>query len=159
MTALTDTQPGPCIICGAIDYPLSVGGPTICPRCDCGKVAFTKVGGLTDAQLDALVETLSLLQLYDGDDPSYARRRLESAADAIVQLRKRLAETEGDARRYERDRDRLFNAAFNALERLNATRHYWNAPVHQAAALSSSRKFGGALNGSSDGTILAWSRP
>lgn len=27
---------GPCVICDRIDYPLSMGGPTICPQCDCG---------------------------------------------------------------------------------------------------------------------------
>lgn len=29
-------QPGPCVICGGTDYDLSCGGPTICPKCDCG---------------------------------------------------------------------------------------------------------------------------
>lgn len=28
--------PGPCISCGGTDYPLSMGGPSICPACDCG---------------------------------------------------------------------------------------------------------------------------
>ena len=27
---------GPCVICGDKNYPLSMGGPTICPSCDCG---------------------------------------------------------------------------------------------------------------------------
>ena len=27
---------GPCIVCGATNYPLSMGGPNICPPCDCG---------------------------------------------------------------------------------------------------------------------------
>jgi hypothetical protein len=27
---------GPCVYCGAVNYPLSMGGPTICPSCDCG---------------------------------------------------------------------------------------------------------------------------
>lgn len=26
----------PCILCGATNYALSMGGPTICPSCDCG---------------------------------------------------------------------------------------------------------------------------
>lgn len=30
-------QRGPCMVCGARDYPLSVGGPGICPACDCGQ--------------------------------------------------------------------------------------------------------------------------
>lgn len=28
-------QPGPCLACGATNYPLSMGGPGICPACDC----------------------------------------------------------------------------------------------------------------------------
>jgi hypothetical protein len=28
--------PGPCVICGGTNYNLSCGGPTICPKCDCG---------------------------------------------------------------------------------------------------------------------------
>lgn len=31
-----DLLPGPCAICGLTNYPLSFGGPTICPSCDCG---------------------------------------------------------------------------------------------------------------------------
>ena len=30
------TIPGPCVICGGTNYELSMGGPTICPSCDCG---------------------------------------------------------------------------------------------------------------------------
>lgn len=33
---MTDVMPGPCCICGGINYSLSMGGPTICPKCDCG---------------------------------------------------------------------------------------------------------------------------
>ena len=28
---------GPCICCGATNYPLSMGGSGICPACDCGR--------------------------------------------------------------------------------------------------------------------------
>jgi hypothetical protein len=28
-------QTGPCKLCGAVNYPLSFGGPDICPICDC----------------------------------------------------------------------------------------------------------------------------
>lgn len=28
-------QRGPCLGCGAENYPLSMGGPGICPACDC----------------------------------------------------------------------------------------------------------------------------
>ena len=30
------SYPGPCVICGGTNYELSCGGPTICPKCDCG---------------------------------------------------------------------------------------------------------------------------
>lgn len=30
------SQSGPCVICGDTNYNLSCGGPTICPKCDCG---------------------------------------------------------------------------------------------------------------------------
>ena len=29
-------QPGPCVICGDTNYPLSFGGPSVCGPCDCG---------------------------------------------------------------------------------------------------------------------------
>ena len=29
-------QAGPCVVCGRTGYPLSMGGPSICPPCDCG---------------------------------------------------------------------------------------------------------------------------
>lgn len=29
-------MPGPCVICGAVNYEPSVGGPNICQSCDCG---------------------------------------------------------------------------------------------------------------------------
>ena len=29
-------QSGPCVMCGATDYPLSYGGSAVCPACDCG---------------------------------------------------------------------------------------------------------------------------
>lgn len=30
------SNPGPCVRCGATNYSLSFGGPSICPACDCG---------------------------------------------------------------------------------------------------------------------------
>jgi predicted nucleic acid-binding Zn-ribbon protein len=37
------SEPGPCIICGTTNYSLSMGGPTICPSCDCGDFGLSKV--------------------------------------------------------------------------------------------------------------------
>jgi len=34
---------GPCIICGDTNYPLSEGGPTICPACDCGHFGMERI--------------------------------------------------------------------------------------------------------------------
>lgn len=28
------SQSGPCLGCGAVNYPLSMGGPDVCPACD-----------------------------------------------------------------------------------------------------------------------------
>jgi hypothetical protein len=36
-------QGGPCVICGLTNYPLSMGGPTICPSCDCGDFGPMKI--------------------------------------------------------------------------------------------------------------------
>lgn len=35
--------PGPCVICGSTNYALSMGGPTICPSCDCGDFGIERV--------------------------------------------------------------------------------------------------------------------
>ena len=34
---------GPCVLCGAINYPPSMGGPMICPSCDCGDFGVAKI--------------------------------------------------------------------------------------------------------------------
>ena len=40
-----------------------------------------------------------------------------------------------DAMRWRAEDNRMFDAAFNALQRLNAGRSVWNGPIHQAAAI------------------------
>ena len=42
MSILT-VMAGPCVSCGATNYPLSFGGPTICPMCDCGPPSMREV--------------------------------------------------------------------------------------------------------------------
>ncbi len=55
------TYPGPCVICGARDYELSMGGPTICPSCDAGN--FTQATVTRQAQeLKALREEIDRLR-------------------------------------------------------------------------------------------------
>jgi hypothetical protein len=36
-------MPGPCCICGEHNYPLSAGGSTICPACDCGNFGIERI--------------------------------------------------------------------------------------------------------------------
>lgn len=36
MSEQVAVNPGPCILCGTANYPASMGGPAICPPCDCG---------------------------------------------------------------------------------------------------------------------------
>lgn len=36
-------QSGPCLVCGETDYPLSMGGPSICPACDMGQDLKTRL--------------------------------------------------------------------------------------------------------------------
>lgn len=43
MTLDEQLMPGPCVICGLSNYPLSAGGPTICPSCDCGDFGPAKI--------------------------------------------------------------------------------------------------------------------
>ena len=38
MHNINELQSGPCIVCGARNYRLSCGGPSICPSCDCGTI-------------------------------------------------------------------------------------------------------------------------
>ena len=35
-TSEMKTLPGPCALCGDENYALSLGGPSVCPACDCG---------------------------------------------------------------------------------------------------------------------------
>jgi hypothetical protein len=41
--AYPNPQAGPCMICGKVNYPLSTGGPALCPSCDCGDFGVTVV--------------------------------------------------------------------------------------------------------------------
>jgi hypothetical protein len=62
-----DLMSGPCISCGATNYPPSVGGATICPSCDCSppsrrqiremrEGAMTEIQRLNDALREARTE-------------------------------------------------------------------------------------------------------
>lgn len=71
--------PGPCVICGAVNYDMSMGGPTICPSCDCGHFGMNEVQRQRDiiAALRAEIERLT-------------RPTPEPAAGAVERVRRRL---------------------------------------------------------------------
>jgi hypothetical protein len=71
------TQPGPCIICGAKDYALSMGGPDICPSCDCGNFGPEVVKAQAQ-QITVLNAELELQRRLARVDASLARRLGES---------------------------------------------------------------------------------
>ena len=65
---------GPCIVCGATDYSLSMGGPSICSACDCGipsEVTKLLKMVLEEHELERdLISQLcyEILEWYHGDD-------------------------------------------------------------------------------------------
>src|SRR5512140_1886133 len=49
---------GPCVVCGATNYPLSLGGPDICPSCDCGPPNPKQVRELGEAYNKLFAESM-----------------------------------------------------------------------------------------------------
>lgn len=99
---------GPCVICGDMNYSLSCGGPTICPKCDCGNFDAATVmkqakviaslreqlSGVAQASKEQITAQV-LLAMSDkvGSDTygvSYAMKinkgRAEKAAESILSL-------------------------------------------------------------------------
>jgi hypothetical protein len=64
---------GPCVICGAMDYQLSVGGPTICPSCDCGNFGPQAMARLGKTIVE-LRERLAVAERLIRVDESLARQ-------------------------------------------------------------------------------------
>ena len=88
MTDALPLQPGPCVICGGIDYPLSVGGPEICPSCDCGGfgIETVKRQGQIICELRARLLIAERLNRVD----AALARRLSECLRKNNQLRKQL---------------------------------------------------------------------
>lgn len=80
-------QPGPCILCDAKNYPLSMGGPTLCPACDTG---FTQ----SPAGIKALRAQVELLQKENED----LHRQLAILQPENDRLRRQLVHPDPDAR-------------------------------------------------------------
>lgn len=53
---------GPCINCGATDYALSMGGPDICPPCDCGYTFSRQHVKDLIAEIESLKQIIRFLQ-------------------------------------------------------------------------------------------------
>lgn len=64
-------QSGPCAICGDVNYPLSYGGPTICPSCDSGDFGLTKIKrqAKTIAELRKELADLKRVLCRRGENP------------------------------------------------------------------------------------------
>jgi len=59
-------QSGPCVICGDTNYGLSCGGPTICPKCDCGHFDAATVDKQARAMATMRLELANFRVLLDG---------------------------------------------------------------------------------------------
>lgn len=94
MTADRMSEPGPCIICGDRDYPLSAGGPTICPSCDCGDFGLAKVKRQA-AEIERLTAREAAadaeFKRLNTDIVKRARKAIE-AADEIERLDDRVSD-------------------------------------------------------------------
>jgi hypothetical protein len=88
----TMTMPGPCVICGALDYELSVGGPDICPSCDCGGFGIETVKRQGEI-IRELRQRLDIAERLVRVDTALARQLSESIA-LNSRLRQRIAELE-----------------------------------------------------------------
>jgi hypothetical protein len=76
-------QPGPCVICAAVNYPLSMGGPTICPSCDCGNFgpevlkkqgkAFTEIVARLQTDNKRLLDALKAIECHSIDHTDACR--------------------------------------------------------------------------------------
>jgi hypothetical protein len=80
-------QAGPCVICGATGYELSMGGPTICPSCDCGPLRPSDVRKLREAYEVLLAENARLKERAE---------RAEVERDAAVEEHNRIMAFLGD---------------------------------------------------------------
>lgn len=86
-------MPGPCVVCGGTNYTLSCGGPTICPKCDCGNFDAATV----EKQAKVIAE---LRQERDDLKSDYLRRH-KDACDywmALTLIRKYSDENLGPSR-------------------------------------------------------------
>jgi len=83
----SDTGYGPCVVCGDTNYELSCGGPTICPKCDCGNFdAASGTAGLPFQKrvVEWLMACFSMEVCRDGIERNH--RFLEEALELVQSL-------------------------------------------------------------------------
>ena len=78
---------GPCIVCGATNYPLSMGGPTLCPSCDCGidpKIAKLQAENqVLQAQVESITKSANFMLNVE---LTKERDQLQAQVDKYTQL-------------------------------------------------------------------------
>lgn len=100
------SQAGPCVVCGLRDYPLSFGGPTICPSCDCGNTGQQKVRRQAERirelekQLAAsaidLLRYVNAADISGADVPHVVVEKLQRAIDASASNRSAIESSQDD---------------------------------------------------------------
>lgn len=68
-------QPGPCVVCGDVNYPLSCGGPALCPICDTGASSDPKRYRAMRLDRDAARAELKLVRAFLETTESALRQR------------------------------------------------------------------------------------
>ena len=114
---------GPCCICGATNYSLSMGGPTICPSCDCGDFGMEKVKrqGIEIVQLNELLRSEGANRYWEG------RWRDEKAENDRLRTLSQNNATSWDALVRERDALRAeVEALRDEVERLHGVGDFAN---------------------------------
>ena len=75
---------GPCSVCGTTNYPNSMGGPSICPSCDCGNFdgqVFAWNNAKLNTELIALRTRLEALEKWGREVVIRYRRWLDAQSD------------------------------------------------------------------------------
>jgi hypothetical protein len=83
---------GPCSICGDTNYPLSFGGSSICPSCDCGDYGITKVQRQGKRIAELTKQVNDWCELWTKENEQRVEIQVETES-----LRERLAKAEGRA--------------------------------------------------------------
>lgn len=99
---------GPCIICGAVNYAPSYGGPNICPPCDCGPPNPVEVRKLREAYHQLPLE-LAVFKTYSCPCPALP--------EGCVVVRKKDLQQIGDASGWDCD-TLTYNRLKTALEKM-----------------------------------------